>query len=60
MKIQLKISISYNTLCQLHKCSVGLKINQKMREMQGAIRKKKYVSFKKDWFFEGQMNDKKE
>ncbi len=32
MKTQPKISIGCNTLCQLHKCNVGLEMNEKVRE----------------------------
>jgi hypothetical protein len=32
VKTQPNISIDCNTLCHLHKCSVGLEINEKMRE----------------------------
>jgi len=32
VKTQPNISIGCNTLCHLHKCSVGLEINKKVRE----------------------------
>jgi hypothetical protein len=32
VETQPKISIDSNTLCELHKCGVGLEINEKVRE----------------------------
>jgi hypothetical protein len=32
MKTQPKISMASNSLCELNKCGVGLKINEKKRE----------------------------
>jgi hypothetical protein len=32
MKTQPKIATSYDTLCQLHKCSACLEINEKVKE----------------------------
>jgi hypothetical protein len=32
METQLKISTTFDTLCELYKCGAGLEINKKMKE----------------------------
>jgi hypothetical protein len=60
METQPRISTTFDTLCELHKCGASLEINEKMKEnIKRAIRKQNYVSLKKDQLSERQMNKKK-
>jgi len=67
MKTQPKISTSYDSLFQLHKCNVGLEINKKIKEIVKSRYKKKLCFIRQilapiikgiDVILKGYMNQK--